>query len=143
MVLIYKMPLLTLSLTSATNVITLDHGIDAQHLRLKFYHVQFPDANYTDSAMWLEVSDGTNWLSHDVMNGVSGAIPQGKFLLPVANGTANRSHGYSPNFTISGSSHIPKVFTVKLFEADGATAITDAELTSLRLFFEYDLHEQK
>ena len=138
------MPLLTLSLTSATNVITLDHGIDAQHLRLKFYHVQFPDANYTDSAIWVDISNGSHWLSHDTMNGVSGlGYNQTKFLVPVANGTANRSHGYSPNITISGSSHIPKVFTVKLYEADGSTAITDAHLTALRLFFEYDLHEQK
>lgn len=136
------MPILTLSLTANTNVITLDHDIDAQHLRLKMYEVSFPDGNYSDTAIWLDIEGSSHFLSHDCMNGVAGSIPQGKFLLPCKNETGHRAELYYPDIAIGGSTHIPKVFTVKLYEADGTTLITDAHLDSVRLIFEYDNHSR-
>jgi hypothetical protein len=111
------MPVLTLSLTGATNVITLDHDIQAQHLRLKMYSVVFANANYTDASILVDIDGGSHFLSHDTMNGIAGGQPQGKTILPVSN--AVRANAYYPDISIGGSTHIPKVFTVKLFESDG------------------------
>lgn len=134
------MPILTLSLTKPSQVITLDHDIYAQHLKLKMYAVQFPDGNYSDSAIWLDISDTSHFLSHDCMNGVGGGQPQTKFLLPVKNETGHRQEIYYPDITIAGSSHIPTQFTVKLYKANGSTPITDGHFDSVRLIFEYSSH---
>jgi hypothetical protein len=137
------MPILTLSLTGADNVITLDHEIKAQKLVLKYYQIVFNGNSYTDTAIWVDITDGgSHWLSHDTMNGVEGANPNGMFLLPVHNKASHdRVQTIYPDISISASSHIPKSFTVSLYEADGLTKITSSHLTSLRLVFQYESHK--
>jgi len=135
------MPILTLSLTGADNVITLDHEIKAQKLVLKYYQVVFAGNLFADTAFWVDITDGgSHWLSHDTMNGVEGANPNGMFLLPVHNKASHdRSQTVYPDLSIAASSHIPKKFTVSLYKEDGVTKITSSNLTSLRLVFQYEI----
>ena len=136
------MPILTLSLTSNTNVVTIDHTIDVQHLRLKMYAIAFSDASTQGTALWLDIEGSSHFLSHDCMSGVAGSTPQGKFLLPCKNETNEREVFYYPDITIGGSTTIPKVFTVNIYEDDGTTLVNNTHFTSLRMIFEYDNHSR-
>jgi len=136
------MPVLTLSLTGADNVITLDHTIKAQKLVLKYYQVVFASGgSFSDTAMWLDISDGSShWLSHDTMNGVEGGNPNHMFLLPLVNKSShNNVQTIYPDISISASSDIPKTFTATLYKANGTDKITSSDLTSLRLVFQYEV----
>lgn len=132
------MPILHLRLDSASQTIKLDHQLNAQHLVLKAYSTTFPDANYSDDCIKVDIEGATHFLSHDLQNNDRNSIQDSKLSLFVRNETNNRSQMYYPNLVLSASSHIPKEFVVKLYEEDGSTAITDAHLTALHLYFQYD-----
>lgn len=138
------MPILTLTLTGGSNVIVLDSDIEVSHLKLKMYATTFPGTDYNiQQALWVDIQDGTShWLTPaSSRNGVAGAQHYGKFLLPIKNEANTRTTFAYPDIEITPSAHIPKSFTVKLYESDNTTLVTDAELGSLRLVFEYQAKE--
>ena len=132
------MPILHLRLDSASQTIKLDHQLNAQHLVLKMYAVSFADGNYSDDCIKVDIEGASHFLSHDLQNNDRNGVQDTKLSLFVKNETGHRSEIYYPNLALSASSHIPKEFVVKLYEEDGSTAITDAHLTALHLYFQYD-----
>jgi hypothetical protein len=106
------------------------------------YATAFSGASTQGTALWVDIVGSSHFLSHDCMNGVSGEIPQGKFLLPCKNESGQREVFYYPDITIKGSTTIPKVFTVNIYEDDGTTLVNDTHFTSLRMIFEYDNHSR-
>jgi len=137
------MPILTLNLKDATNDIELPAEIHGQHLKLKMYSAVFPNDNFTDTAVYLDMVGGqSHWLSADVDNGLAGADPSNLFMLPMHNqathGTAHtRGFDAYPDIKLSAH-HIPKKFRVDIYGDDAQTLINSAYLTSLRLIFEYE-----
>lgn len=132
------MPVLHLRLTGATTTVKLEKQLDAQHLRLKMYSFKFPDGNYSDDCIKIDIENASNFLSHDFMNNDRSGNQDHKVSLVVSNDTNHRHDFVYPDLNIASSSHIPKEFVVKLYEEDGSTLITDAHLTALHLYFEYD-----
>jgi hypothetical protein len=106
------------------------------------YAIAFSDASTQGTALWLDIEGSPNFLAHDCMNGVTGSIPNGKFMLPCKNETGHRIELYYPDIAISGSARIPKVFTVNVYQSDGLNLVDTNHFTSLRLIFEYDNHSR-
>jgi hypothetical protein len=132
------MPLLHLRLNSNTQTIKLDHPLTAQHLVLKMYTVSFANGNYTGDCIKVDITNGSHFLSHDLMNCDRSGIQDTKLSLFTQNDIYNRRTAYYPNLVLSASTDINKEFTVNLYQEDGSTLFTSADLTALHLYIQYD-----
>lgn len=130
------MPVLHLRLTGPTNEITLQKELPAQHLRLKMYSVSFANGNYTGDCV--KLSFDTDFISHGINNNYRNDIQDHKLSLFTQNDVYNRRTAYYPDLSMKASGNIQKSFIVRIFQEDGTTLFTDADLTALHLYFEYD-----